>query len=277
MIKNILSLSLLFLLIFLMQGCGVVGAGANKPAVMKTPLIVDGESLEYYGYENGDLSRVTHFVSKVDSNTNITMFVDGTNIYSKLKKLSADYSNYQYRFSFSYHYGTLLQSRDYWLQQAKINGDKGEVGITLDIDLTNLRAVTEDFTWDGENLKTMTSRMELKKGYSYWDINSFGLIGMRFFDPEKGGIAYIIASHAAKEPVPVSFRYYGNETVDVPAGTFKTRKYGFTIADPFLNGLLGKFAGEYFIWMDTSPRALMVKSITMEGITYKLAKIENIQ
>jgi hypothetical protein len=262
-----------FCLISVLQGCILFKGGNSNPAVLKNPAITDGESLVYYGYEKGEFLRVGYFVSRIDSNTDITMYFDGTNVNSKIKKLPENYTDYEYRFSFSCRYGTLLQSWSYWLPLAKLEGYKGNVGLTLDIDIENLRASIIEYNWDGENLTKKSARMNLKRGYSYWDINSFGLIGMRFFEPEKGGIAYVIASEGAKDPIPISFRFYGEESLTVPAGNFKTKKYGFVISDPFLSGLLGKFASEYYAWIDESPKAFLVQSITMEGITYKLAKI----
>lgn len=264
---------IIFTALLLSQGCGLMGHGIDKPAVRKNPEVTDGEYTVYYAYENGEFNHVTHFVSRLDKDSNITMYAEGTNLFEKIKKLPENYTDYQYTIKFSFKYGTLIQSKNYWLHLAKLENSNGIVGHNLMIDVTNLRAITELYYWDGEKLKTSISRMDLKAGYSYWDINSFGLIGMRFFDPAKGGIIYIIAADSSKEPIPVSFRYYGEETVNVPAGTFKTKKYGFTIADQFLNGLLGKFASQYMIWIEDSPRALMIQSTSMDNIEFKLAKI----
>lgn len=239
---------------------------------MRLPDINDREYLIYNGYDNGELSRIIHMVSRIDSNSGITMYIDWTNLNEKVKKLPAEYSEFQRKFVFSSKYHTLTSSRDYWFRTAKSEGKKGLVGIDLDIDIAGLHAIFVKYNWDGETLKKKTSRIDLKKGYSYWDMTSFALIGMRFFEPEKGGIAYLVDADFANE-IPVSFRYYGDETVNVPAGSFNTKKYGFVITDPFLNGLLGKQAEEYYIWVDKKQQGLMIQSIRPGGQVNKLAKI----
>jgi hypothetical protein len=269
--RNIIFLSVIVFSLSLLQGCGLLKIGVNKPAKLSFPSIRDGEYVIYNNYDKGELSEIDYYVSTIDSNSNITMFAGWTNLITRVK-LPLNYSNFEERLDFSFQYKTLVHSRDYWLPAARLEGKKGNVGTDLEIDLTNLKAEIKDYSWDGINITVSTGKMGLKKGYSYWDMDSFGMIGLRFIKPEKGGIAYIITSGLAKDPVPVSFRYYGRETVVVPAGIFKTKKYGFVVADPFLNGLLGRFANESFVWIENSPRALLVKANFMGDYLIKLLR-----
>jgi hypothetical protein len=260
----------LLLLLFAVSGCGLTGK--YKPVPVKSLTISDGEYLVYAGYSGGEKSFILHMVIRLKGNDHIVMYMGATNMKSKYK-MREFYTNYEQQIDVSLTGASLVRSRDNWLDYIKFLNQKGRSGAEIDIRTNELEAYSMEYNWDGHNITTMTSKMRIKPGYSYWDINSLGLIGMRFLDLNKPGIVFVIAPEFAKEPVPVSFKYYGEETLEVPAGKFETRKYGFTVADPFLGNLLRKYSNEFLVWIEKGSRGLIVLAKSPWGET-RLSKIE---
>jgi len=251
-----LKIIFILALTLLIGSCSLIGGG-NRPVPVKNLSIADGEFLIYDGYSGGEKSWVNYTVSRLDGSNNIVMYIGFDEIKSKYKAPD-HYTNYEERIDVSLKGATLIRSRDYWLDYMKMLNRKGQAGTEIEINTNDSEAYSRIYNWDGINITTSTSKTRIKPGYSYWDIDSLGMIGMRFLDLAKPGIVYVIAPEFAKEPVPASFKYYGDEAVDVPAGKFLAGKYGFTISDPFLGKLLGKYASDYIVWVEKGTRGLTV-------------------
>ncbi|MGA2142948.1 MAG: hypothetical protein ABSG94_11075, partial [Brevinematales bacterium] len=77
-----------------------------------------------------------------------------------------------------------------------------------------------------------------------------------------------------KAPIPLCFKYYGDEKIDIPAGKFEAGKYGYAVADPFLGKLIRLLhdASQDYLYIEKSERGLLVETKTSDSIT-KLEKI----
>ena len=106
------------------------------------------------------------------------------------------------------------------------------------------------------------SKVSTKKGYPEWDLPNSMIFSFRYLDTGSPGIFYVIAPALVKEPLPVSFKFLDKEKVRTAPGDYKTLKMSFSIADPFLSGLLESYLKGTCIWIEDSPGRILVR---MEG------------
>ncbi len=254
---------IILMLISAICGCGIF-AGGNGPAAVKKVKVTDGEFLVYGYYQGGEITGIMNIVIRLKGNDRAVIYIDRTNTEENMPE---SYTNYHERIEVSLSGGSLIKSRSMRLDEIKKTKNKGQAGFEIDIDTNDMKAIFREYYWDGYTISTMNSHMPIKPGYSCWDPDSI-VIGMRFLDMSKPGIAYSIIPRVVKDPIPISSKYYGDETVDVPAGKFKVGKYGYTIADPFIGKLIQGFhdVSQDFIYIEIGSRGLVIETKNPDGI-----------
>ena len=130
--------------------------------------------------------------------------------------------------------------------------------------------------WDGYETKRRSSRVKVKSGYPVWEFIQLMGFGARFLDISKPGIVYACKLDVMKEAIPIAFIPQKREVITTPAGTFHTVKIVFAIADPFLAKLSEPFLKELTLWVEDSPRAMMIQGINPAGDVYKVEEISNV-
>jgi hypothetical protein len=128
----------------------------------------------------------------------------------------------------------------------------------MQIDRKNETANYRETEWDGYKYRTRNSRIKIKAGYPVWDFGSLIYVGARFLDLKSSGIVYGIIPEIIKEPIPVSFKFLGNEVIETKAGRFNTAKFGFYAADIFLSKLMENYKDGYF-WIDESENGRIIE------------------
>jgi len=250
------------------SGCSIIGGG-NNPVPVRKADITDGEFLVYGNYTGGEKTGIENIVIRLEKGDKAILYIEDTN---SEENMPVYYTNYREQIEVSLTAGSMIKIHKSWLDDMKKANLKGLCGNDIEISTNDLAAYCKNYNWDGYQVTTQTSRLPVKKGYSYWDPDSI-ITGMRFLDMTKPGIIYTVLPQIAKEPIPVSFKYYGDVTVNVPGGKFVTGKYGYSISDPFMAKLIGGFHDTSldFIYMEKSTRGLFVESVTSGNYT-KLEK-----
>jgi hypothetical protein len=136
---------------------------------------------------------------------------------------------------------------------------KGIFYTETEFDYSNLSAHCTIKTWDGNNIRTQSSRFKLKKGYSYFDMSNPPALLYRMIDSSKpAGIYYSSSPLIFKEPMAASGKIQDKEEdIITPLGNFKVKKVVSAIADPFIGTLMKGFMDKSFMWIDSD--GLLVK------------------
>lgn len=260
---------IILVLIMSAYGCGIVG-GRNNPLPVRKVDIPDGEFLVYGHYTGGEKTGFENIVIRLEGGDKAVLYVEETNTEENMPN---SYTNYREQIEVSLAEGSMSKIHKSWLDDMKKTDRKGLCGYEIEINTNNLLAYCKNYNWDGTGVTTQTSRLRLKKGYSFWDPDSI-ITGMSFLDLTKPGIMYAIMPGIFKDPLPVSFIYYGDEKIDIPAGKFIAGKYGYSIADQFMAKLMQGFhdTTKDFIYISKDSRGLFLES-DESGKYTKLEKI----
>jgi hypothetical protein len=97
----------------------------------------------------------------------------------------------------------------------------------------------------------------------------------RLIDPHSPGILYYVIPDFMKEPIPLTFRYDGKDTITTPAGTFRVNKLAVTMGDPFIGKLMAPFLKNLNLMIEDSDRRSPVKQ-QMAGSETVLEEISNV-
>lgn len=255
-----LKLNVMMILLILF-GFNILSAMGNKPEdiPMKASKIKleDGETIRMGTYVGGEKTEEWHMVARVDAKKNrIQIYWQVLNLSAKPPQvLPAHYTDYgTFRYTIDLESGSQLSS----VYQNPLTNDKGNLrsSFVLDAEKNEIDSLAD--YWDGYELKRIHSRIPVRKGYPVFDPGLIFFIP-RFLDITGPGIVYLCEPRALKQPIPISFRFLGRETVRTPAGEFKTLKISMVIADPFLSKLMQPMLRESYIWLEDSPRLLIVK------------------
>jgi hypothetical protein len=220
--------------------------------------IEDGELLHYGTYQSGEKVDNTYNYIKINSNKNLL------NIYSHSIKpgsksiLPENFTDYSANYEISLERAS-ISSILFKNPERNLKDFKGISEVDFKIDFTNNLAILNLKTRDGAEEKASNSKIRIKPGYPVWDSDSIMYIGSRFLDFDSGGIVYALYPLLVKEPIPGYAKLITKEVIETKAGKFNTIKYGFSISDPFLGRLLDTYVKNFFIWIEDSPRRLMVK------------------
>lgn len=241
-----------------------------KPGRMQ---VADKEFLKYSKYVDGEKSHTFYMVSSVNASNNDVMVYLDIEKSDEEYKIPAHYSNYHAFIVYSARYNSI---KEHYYNTSNVNTKAINYRIPAVYDLkidweSNIATTTRIF--DDENVEEKSSRVILSRqkiimGFPYWDDDSLMMVGARTLDMKSGGIFYAIVPMFAKDPFPAYFKMLGRENVSTKAGTFKTLKIGFIIADPFMGSLLGPITTRLFLWKEDSERGLIVKCQFDNNINY---------
>ena len=249
-------------ILFILASFSVLSAMGGKPEdiPLKASKIKfeDGEYLRIGTYVSGEKTEESYIVSRIDTNKNrVEVYWQTVNLNRK-QKLPGHYTDYNtYRFTIDLETGSPLSV----IYQNPLTDDKGNIRSSdiLSEDKSEIQSDSE--YWDGYELKKIHSKIPLRKGYPIILHPLTVFYTARFLDISSPGIAYLCWPQILKQPIPLSFIFLGRETVKTPAGEIKTIKVHWNVSDPFLAKLMQPYMNESFIWVEDSPRRLVVKAM----------------
>jgi hypothetical protein len=261
-ILNIYLLSILFTFIIMNLLSGMSGMPVkNIPLKPSNIHIEDGEYIRMFSYVGNEKSEEWHIVVRINTNDNkAEIFWQVLNLSQK-QVLPSNYTNYN-----TWHYivnlktGSIVSS----LYQNPLTNAKGLIRYTFNYDEEKGEIQSYTEIWDGYELKSSRPKMTVNKGSPIFDANSTYYI-VRFLDIIAPGLVYLCEPDFLKEALPVTFNFVGREIIQTPAGEFKTIKIALIPADPFMARLLQSYTREGFIWIEDSPRRLLVKATSPFG------------
>ncbi len=228
--------------------------------------VQDGEFIRMTHYTSGEKSSVDYIVSRINTNTDRLEVYWQSQLDMK-QKIPEHYTNYNMHITIDLQSGSVLYS-SYINPETNNNSSlaKGLIraSISLDEEAGVIHSVDEYF--DGYTTKIMRGSMSTRKGYPTFDANSTYYI-VRFLDITVPGIAYLCVPQVFKNPIPVTFKSAGRETIETPAGEFNTIKYVLLMADPFLSKLMEPYLKQGMMWIEDSPRMLLIKATGPTGYT----------
>jgi hypothetical protein len=263
-----------FLLVFLFFP--VLTHAEDKPLAAKKLLIQDKESYTYGVFVNGERYQDVNLVYRVLTNEHrVNVFVGRYTLKSKFHMPDA-YTNYQRKFTVSLLDASLIKGSLDNYQQFLLDKTTGVAGFTIDIDRVHNMAKYVAKIWDGYELMQTTTRIRIPPGYPIWDVLSIGFVGTRFLNVDSKGMVYGIPPNYVKDAVPIVPKKIRKKKLTTPAGTFDCLKIGIGVTDPFLAQLLESYVKELYVWIDTSPRGLVIKTMTPNE-TYILESIGNLK
>ena len=242
------------------------------PMKPKTLLIKDNEFLKYDNFIGGEKYQDIYIVSRIQPDSKIIQIFIGKHNVGSPFLMPKNYTNFQRQFEVALDTGSLVRSFGDYRDQYKTEKKTGEVYFSLEIDWKRNAAVYTAKIWDGYDMMTKTSRVPIKTGYPVWDVPSVAFVATRYLDYESKGMIYGVVPATVKEAVPVMARFIKKETIEVPAGRFQTIKLGVGIPDAFLANLLETYVKEMFVWVEDSPRSLVIQTQSPTEL-YKLREI----
>jgi len=244
----------------------------NTPIQMRTLAVQDYEMLSYRNIVAGEHYQNFIVVSRLLKKDELAIYIGKYTLGSKTL-MPVHYTNFQRQFSVDLKNGRLIGGFGDYEKEFRSENRYGEVYFTIDMDYIKNTAVFRSKIWDGFDTMTKTVRVKLVPGYPCWDLLSLVWVGARFLDTQSKGVFYGIYPSVVKQAVPVTVRFLGKETVTTPAGVFPTIRLSVSVVDPFLANLLDNYIREMSIWIEDSPRALVIKSMSPED-NYLLEKID---
>ena len=229
------------------------------PMKPKKLVILDGEYLRYSEYKSGEKVTDFYLVTRVSPDKKkLYLYREGIDINSNYK-LPDNYTNFHRKFLINLEDASLVFHKNDYTDRFISNNFKGRIEDEFFVDKTKGYANYKEQIWDGNEFKTMTSRIKIKPNFPVQDVESLGFIGGRLFDLNQNGIVYLVTV-VIKEPVPFYFEIKGREVIKTKAGVFNTIKVGGVVADPFLGKLMESYSKKSFFWIEDSPRGLVVKT-----------------
>ncbi len=232
------------------------------PMKPKKLVIKDREYLKYSQYQSGEKTVDFYLVTRVSPDgKKLFLYREGIELKSDFK-LPENYTNYHRKFAIDLEDGSLIYNRIDFQDQLKSlisNNFKGRIEGEFLVDKTKGQVDYKEQVWDGEEIKSKSSRIKIKPDFPVQNLESLGFIGARLFDYNKNGIIYLV-SDIIKEPIPVYFEIKGREVIETKAGRFNTIKVGGEPADPFLGKLLENYSKKLFFWIEDSERGLVIKT-----------------
>ena len=248
--------SLVGLTCFLYPNGSKVEMFAMKPRVIQS---LDREFLKYGTYVNGERKRIFQLVTRIDEQKEKAfLYIHGRDIGSKLP-MPSHYTNYGFQMVISTKHESLSYLSWDFLEDVKKEGGKSATAYNMDIDPEDQKALYRSMVWDGDETRSTSSKITLKKDIPVWTIEATAFGAARFLDIESPGIIQEVIPQM-KQTIPGRFVYVGREILTTPAGKFNTVKVGFMIADPFLSKLMESYLKEMFFWIEEGPRGLIVKT-----------------
>ncbi len=246
--------------------------------------IRDGEFLHYSFYAGGEKASDIYYVSRLSGKGS-----EGRDlIYFQAVKSGSDkilpknYSNFSAHYLISISRGSLLEALGNFDPESARDrlenvptGYQGLFSWNYLMDMEKHVILYEDKTLNDNEIKVRKSRININPAYSYWDSMSGMFFSVRFMNIKSPGVFYFVIPEALKEPIAITYKILGSETVITGAGTFQTYKIGFVSADPFLAKLLDTFTKIMIIWVEKSDRHLVVKMQLPAG-TFRLESISNV-
>ncbi len=236
-----------------------------KASKIKMP---DGEYIRMGAYSGGEKTEEWDIVTRIDRGKTARIYWQALNIRLK-QKLPSHYTNFcTYNYTVDLENGNQLFST----YQNPVTNEKGVIRSVFRLNMEKSEVESETEIWDGNDIKNAKTRTPVRRGFAVIDPGML-FFAPRFLDVKGSGIIYICEPRGLKNPLPVFFRYIGKEKVKTPAGEFDTFKVSWIIADPFLAKLLQPYIKESFLWVEDSPRLLVVKTTGFNDTRYILEEV----
>lgn len=253
-----------------------VRAMAGKP-VQDMPMkaskikMEDGEYIRMGAYTGGEKVEEWDIVTRINGGKTARIYWQALNtrLSQKLPGRYTDFSTYNY--TVDLETGNQLFST----YQNPVTNEKGVTVSAFRLDTEKSEVESDIETWDGNDIKKIRTRTPVRRGFAVIDPGLL-FFAPRFLDVKGPGIIYICEPRGLKNPLPVFFRYIGKEKVKTPAGEFDTFKVSWIIADPFLAKLLQPYVKESFLWVEDSPRLLVVKITGFNDTRYILEEVSTV-
>lgn len=245
----------------------LVSCSGNKPKVVSLKPIQkpvrDGEILRYLLMENDKISGRLTIVNKVDEKEKIitayTVYIKENSKY----KMPDHFTNYPTVIKISKE-GSILSFHQDYLTNRVLDQIKDTLYVDLKIDQNSGSAVYIDKTWDGNMLKTVTSRLNIKKDLPVWTWDSTLSLCIRYLDLSGGGFMSMIVPKYVKTSFTGTFIKKNRETIETKAGTFRTIRYTWSMGDAFLSRLMNVYSKNYSFWVDEET-GILVKETGSEN------------
>ena len=250
----------LFPSLLLALAAGPCLADTAPPINPRQIAIEDGEFLTYGHYVGGERYQDLSIVSRFSSDRKTMHVYLGKRYIGTDIPMPRKYRDYQRQFVISLETASMLSSFGDYYKESIAQKLTGEVAFDIAINDEKHVATYSSKIWDGYELRTKTTRVKLVPKYPVWDAASLAFVGSRYLDLSGRGIVYGVYPTIVKEAVPISARFIGKETIEIPLGRFQTLKYGIGVTDPFLAQLLESYVKELVVWIEDSPRALVIKT-----------------
>jgi hypothetical protein len=238
------------------------------PMKVKVPDIKDMEYQKYAFYQGSELVRYFYYVTHLhEDGKTMDLGLSGYDISGPDTNMAKMFSGFRSIYTFDLIHGTLICVKENNSNYNFTHSIKGNYAtdIDFDYDYETLAANCTMKSWDGYETAVQKSRIALKKGYSHFYINNTLIMSVRMFDFTKPGIIYAVGPQVIKDPIPGTYRFLKKEEVTTPAGKYESYKIGMAIADPFMSKLLESYTKEVALWVEDSPRNIMVKFKNADG------------
>ena len=219
--------------------------------------VPDGEFLHYSqiigGEKQMDIYFVTIFTGSGKSR-NAVIYEHGIRL-SKPSKLPENYSKYRMFFRIDPRIPTLLESSGGYGTNSENapGGYKGLVYWHYKLNPATGMIEYESRYYDGYELRIRMNKIQSKINYPAWDSLSGSFFAVRFMDIQNSGVFYFVVPEILKEPIPVTLRDMGKETIRTKAGVYKTTRIGLISTDPFLGRLMEPYSRDMLFWIQDSP------------------------
>lgn len=265
------ALTLLFVLAYLTTLSAMGGKPVDIPMKASKIKFEDGEYIRMGTYVGGEKTQEWYIVARIDSNKNIVYIYWYYLFMNKNQTIPMHYTNFN-TFHYTIDLKTGCELSSYY--QNPFTNEKGLIQSSFILNKDKNEIQADAKYWDGYEMKTIHSTIPVPKDYPIFDPGAIFYI-IRFFDITGPGIVYMCQPQFLKQPIPTTFTFLGKETVKTPAGEFKTFKVSMMVADPFLAKLMQPYTKESFMWLEESPRLLVVK-VETPGTKYILEEVSDI-
>lgn len=254
---------ILFIILFMHIGycTGFCAGRIGKPMKPYPDLsIQDGEYIRYSQYRAGEHWVDIYILTKIDTQQNKAMIYVHRVVPGEEDKIPKSYEEFGTQVIMDLTTGSMLYSIDAYNRQSKssdlINGIYEKIEVNRNEHIAYVSHKEKK-----ENLEQMSrSRIKLKSNYPVLTLTSMILGGLRYFDINSSGVFCIIEPHFLKNTIPCTLEFTGKEKITTNAGEFNTIKVKFIIKDPFIGALMSRFTKSMKIWIEDSPRKLIVKT-----------------
>ena len=267
-----------FIYILLGLVLSVSGYSANfTPMKAGIPVVEDGEMLKYSDYISGEKTAELYLVYKKESLSgwgDVIKVYEFINSMNKPRKLPLKLSEFEGYYIVSLKNASLVEEYRNFSNRITSDNLKGPYQHFYQMNADQKQIDYSQKIWDGYESRDTKSRIKIKPDYPVWDGNSIAFLGSRYLDLSSEGMAYLVEPSILKDPIPFTVKIFAHETVTTPVlGKFPAKKYGALISDPFIGKLINSMMSETFMWVEDSPRKLVVKTQNYTGETLYLESI----